>query len=118
MRIAVLVMLFSATAFTAGAAGVWELTYTTSTGQTRQATLTLQVEGDKVSGSLEGSLGSAKIEEGQVSGDDISFTLVRQGSSDLITVTYTGKIEGGTMKLKMQYRDREPIEITGKRVSG
>jgi len=118
IRIVVLVMLFSATALAAGAAGVWELTYTTSTGQRRQATLTLQVEDDKVAGTIEGSLGSAKIEEGQVRGDDISFTLIRQGSSDLITVTYTGKIEGGTMKLKMQYRDREPIEITAKRVSG
>ena len=118
IRIVVLVMLFSATALAAGATGVWELTYTTSTGQRRQATLTLQVEDDKVAGTIEGSLGSAKIEEGQVRGDDISFTLIRQGSSDLITVTYTGKIEGGTMKLKMQYRDREPIEITAKRVSG
>jgi hypothetical protein len=118
IRAIVFAMLFSVSAFAAGAEGVWKLTYTTSTGHPREATLTLQVEGGSVSGTIEGEMGSAKIEQGQLKGDDISFTLVRQGSSDLITVTYSGKIEGAIMKLKMQYRDREPIEITARRVSG
>ena len=62
------------------------------------------------------TMGSVKIAEGRVRGDEISFTLIRQGSSDLITVMYTGKVDGDTMKLKMQYRDRERIEINAKRV--
>jgi hypothetical protein len=110
-------ILFSAAAPAADVAGVWELTYTTSTGQPREAKLTLQVDGDKLSGTLDGELGSAKIEQGRVMGNEISFTLVRTGSSDLITVTYTGTIEGNTMQLKMQYREREPTEITARRVS-
>lgn len=116
IRSFLLVVLFSVTALAADVAGAWELTYTTSTGQPREAKLTLQVDGDKISGTIEGKLGSAKIAEGRIRGNDFSFTLVRRGSSDLITVTYTGKIEGETMKLKMQYRDREPIEMTAKRV--
>ncbi len=118
MRIVFLLMLFSVAATAADVAGVWELAYTTSTGQPREAKLTLQVDGDKISGTLDGKLGSAKIEEGRVMGNEIKFTFVRAGSSDLITVTYTGTIEGNTMQLKMQYRERESTEIIARRISG
>jgi hypothetical protein len=113
-----LVLLFAGLAAPAAdVAGSWKLAYTTENGLTREATLDLKLEGGHVSGTLVSDRGKAQIEEGNVSGDDISFTLLRRGNNDEIKVTYQGKVEGGTMKLKMQYGHRTPVDVTAKRIS-
>ncbi|MBI3696494.1 MAG: polysaccharide deacetylase family protein [Acidobacteria bacterium] len=109
--------LFSVKAPAADAAGVWKASYTNPDGQTRETTLNLKVDGDKVSGTIASQRGSAAISDGQVSGDDISFTVVRRGNGDEIQVTYKGKVEGETMKLTMQIDGRDPIQMTAKRGS-
>ncbi len=96
-------------------AGVCDVTYATSDGHARKATLNLKVEGDKVSGTVSSQQGSAPITEGKLTGKDISFTLVRRGNGDEIHVHYTGTVEGETMTLKMQYGNREPIDMTARR---
>jgi len=115
---AALVLLFTGLAAPAAdVAGSWKLAYTTENGLVREATLDLKLEGGHLSGTLVGDRGKAQIEEGNVSGDDISFTLLRKGNNDEIKVTYQGKVEGGTMKLKMQYGHRTPVDVTAKRIS-
>jgi hypothetical protein len=116
-RTAVVFLLASMAALAADIAGSWKLAYTTENGLTREATLDLKSEGDHLSGTLASDRGRAQIEEGKVSGDEVSFTLLRRGNNDEIKVTYQGKVEGGTMKLKMQYGHRPPIEVSAKRIS-
>jgi hypothetical protein len=116
-RTALLLLLVSMSAFAADVAGSWKLTYTTENGLTREATLDLKLEAGHLSGTLAGDRGKAQIEEGTVSGDQVSFTLLRRGNNDEIKVTYQGKVEGGTMKLKMQYGHRPPVEVSAKRIS-
>ena len=113
----VVLLLATLAASAADIAGSWKLTYTTENGLTREATLDLKLEGDHLSGTLAGDRGTARIEDGKVSGDEISFSLLRRGNGDEIKVTYQGKVEGGTMKLKMQYGHRQPVEISAKRIS-
>jgi hypothetical protein len=113
---ALLLLSIAGAACAANADGVWKIRYKGANGM-RESTLTLKVDGDNVTGTLSGERGTAKIDEGKVNGDNITFTLIRRGNSDEIPVHYTGKIEGDTMKLQMEYRQRTPVEITGKRGS-
>ena len=115
--LAVILLFATLAASAADIAGTWKLTYTTENGLTREATLDLKLEGDRLSGTLASDRGKAQIETGKLSGDEVSFSLLRLGNGDEITVNFWGKVEGATMKLKMQYGQRQPIDIAAKRIS-
>ena len=120
MRLAAFALLLlsaSLATFAADAAGTWKLSYTTENGLRREALLDLKVDGDSVTGTVSSSRGSAQIEDGKISGEEISFQLARKGNGDEIAVRYKGRIEDGTMKLKMQFGRREAVAVTGKRGS-
>jgi hypothetical protein len=57
----------------------------------------------------------ARIEEGD-HGDEIRFTLMHWGNRDLIQVNYRGRMENGVLRLKMQYKQREPVDVTATRL--
>jgi hypothetical protein len=116
VRGAAVLLFASLAAQAADIAGSWKLSFVTENGLTREATLDLKLEGDRLSGTLASDRGTARIEDGKVSGDDVSFSLLRKGNGDEIRVTYQGKVEGGTMKLKMQYGRWEPVGIVAKRI--
>ena len=115
--LAVVLLFTTLAASAADIAGPWKLTYTTENGLTREVTLELKLEGDRLSGTLASDRGKAQIETGKLTGDEISFSLLRRGNGDEITVNFWGKVEGATMKLKMQYGQRQPIDITARRIS-
>jgi hypothetical protein len=48
---------------------------------------------------------------------DVSFSLLRRGNGDEITVNFWGQVEGATMKLKMKYGQRQPVDVAAKRIS-
>ena len=113
-----LAMLFSAAAFAAGpadVAGVWNLSYTTKEGQKIASTLTLKLEGDKLTGTISSLRGSVPITDVAVNGEAIAFAVVKVGFGDNIRIDYTGKVSGDTMKLKMKAGAREPLDVTVKR---
>jgi hypothetical protein len=99
----------------AGIAGTWKLSYTTENGLTREATLDLKLEGDHVSGTLASDRGKALLETGKVSGAEVSFSLLRKGNGDEIQVNFSGRVEGGAMKLKMQYGQHQPVDVIARR---
>ena len=98
-------------------AGVWKATWRMPDGFPHDSTFDLQVSGDKLTGKITSKRGTVAIENGAVNGNDLRFTVIRRGNGDEITVEFTGKVDGDTMKLKMKYRDRVPVEITAKRAS-
>ena len=117
MKSLAMLLLFGAVAASgAGIAGTWKLTYTTENGLTREATLDLTQAGDRLSGTLASDRGKAQIDTGKVSGDEISFSLIRLGNGDEIKVNFSGRVEGATMKLKMQYGQRQPVDIAARRI--
>jgi hypothetical protein len=118
MRLTIaLLFFFRFAANAADADGTWDLGYTTPNGMNRQSRLELKVEGDTLTGSLSSDRGTAKIDTGKVSGDEIAFDLIRKSNNDEITVHFRGRIEGNTMKLTMQYGTRDPVAVTGKKGS-
>jgi hypothetical protein len=95
--------------------GAWSMSYTTQDGVKLTSTLTLTVEGGKVSGTISSLRGSVPLTEGTVKGSEIAFAVVRVGFGDTIRIDYTGTVKGDTMKLKMKVGARPPIDVTVKR---
>ena len=117
LRAAATLLFATLSASAADIAGLWKLSYTTENGLLREATLDLKLEGDRLAGVLAGDRGKAQIEAGKVSGDEVSFSLLRLGNGDEITVKFWGRVEGATMNLKMQYGSRQPVDIAARRTS-
>jgi hypothetical protein len=109
----VILILFwaSIAASAADISGVWNLAYTTENGLRRESKLELKVDGDSLSGILSSERGRAPIEAGKISGDEMGFDLIRKSNNDEITVHFKGRIEGGAMKLTMQYGKRPPVAV-------
>jgi hypothetical protein len=118
MKFVIPVLLCSSLAASAAdAGGIWTLVCTTENGFKRESKLDLKVEGDSLSGTVSSERGKAPIANGKISGDEIAFDLIRDARYDVITVHYKGRIEGGEMKLTIQYGKRDPVAVTGKKGS-
>jgi len=113
MKCVVSILLFTGLASAADPGGVWNLAYATGNGHQRESKLDLKAEGDRLEGTLSSERGTARIESGKINGDEIAFDVVRKSNNDEITVHFKGKVEGGMMKLSMQYRQRAPVTIAG-----
>ncbi len=99
----------------ADVAGAWDLAYTTREGVKMASTLTLKMDGEKLTGTISSPRGTIALDEVSVTGDDIAFAIIRVGFGDKIRIDYTGKVKGDTMTLTMKAGAREPIQITAKR---
>lgn len=103
----------------ASAAGSW--TWTTpgrNGGPDRKSTLTIKIDGEKVTGKISspGRDASAapretEITEAKVKGDEISFTVVREFNGNKMTTKYTGKVTADAIKGKVEF------ERNGEKVS-
>lgn len=77
-------------------------------GEPRKSTLKLKVEGTKLLGTITtpGRQGGqpmvTEIKEGVIKGDEISFAVTREWNGNAITMKYSGKISGDTLKGKIE----------------
>lgn len=104
-------------AFAADINGKWVASMTTPDGQKRESTYNFKADGSTLTGTVSGRGGETAISDGKVDGDNISFTVVRNFNGNEMKQKYTGKLEGDSLKLKFQMRERE-MEITAKRAGG
>jgi hypothetical protein len=89
--------------------GTWKSSFTNQTGQVRESTFKLKVEGDKLTGTVSGRNNDTAIEEGKVKGEEISFQVTREINGNKVTMKYTGKVSGDTIKGKAESeRDGQP----------
>jgi hypothetical protein len=91
------------------------MAYTTRAGVKMASTLTLKMEGEKLTGTISSPRGSIALDEVSVTADAIAFAIIRVGFGDTIRIDYTGTVKGDTMTLTMKAGAREPIRITAKR---
>ena len=99
----------------ADVAGDWNMAYTTRGGVKMASTLTLKMEGEKLTGTISSPRGTIALDEVSVTGDAIAFAIIRVGFGDKIRIDYTGTVKHDTMTLTMKAGAREPIQITAKR---
>jgi hypothetical protein len=98
----------------ASATGTW--TWTSpgrNGGAERKVTLTLQQDGEKLTGKLSspGRDGAAaretEIADGSVKGADVAFSVTREFNGNKRTSNYTGKLSGDTITGKMTMKDQD-----------
>jgi imidazolonepropionase-like amidohydrolase len=109
----------------ATATGNWTLNVTLGgSGNERQemsGTLQLQQQGDRLTGSLQGQLGSGTIATGTLTGSDINFTVpitLPAPASQTTDAIFTGTISGGEMRGTVQVVGRGPGTFTATRAGG
>jgi len=111
-----LVGLLAVTAIAADIDGKWKAEYSTPDGQTRTTTFTFKADGDKLTGTVSGRQADTPISEGKISGDEISFVVVRNMGGEERKMQYKGKVVGDEIKLTMSFGDMPPREMVAKRV--
>ena len=93
--------------------GKWKAEFTSPDGTARTNTFTFKADGTKLTGTVAGSQDQTPIQNGAISGDEISFTAERPFGK----FTYKGKVTGDQIKMKVEFNENS-YEITAKRISG
>lgn len=97
------------------AAGAWTLAVDLGQGELA-VTLTLQQEGERVRGSIQGALGTVDIANASVSpAGEIRFTAPVTFEGQTTEATFTGTITGNEMKGAVNITGRAPGSFTGRR---
>ena len=87
--------------------GTWKWT-TEVGGQSRESTLKLKLDGDKLTGVYVGGQANTEtpIEDASIKGDQVSFKVVRERNGQKFTTKYNGKLSGDTITGKSE-RERD-----------
>jgi len=87
--------------------GKWTWTAEGRNGQVRTNTITLKLEGTKLTGTILGRRQQGPtetpIEDAMLKGDEVSFKVTREFNGNRMVSKYTAKISGDTMKGKMSF---------------
>lgn len=90
-------------------AGTWQIESQGQNGSMTQ-TLTLQQDGNSLKGTLSGRRGESPV-EGSINGNDVHFTVKRQGrDGETMVIEYTATVDGNSMKGKVhseRFGDRD-----------
>jgi hypothetical protein len=111
-----LMCLFAVSALAADIDGKWTYEMTTPNGDKREGAFNFKADGDKLNGTVSSMRGETPISEGKISGDEISFAVVRNFNGQERKMQYKGKIVGNELKLNTSFGERS-IEITAKRAT-
>jgi len=97
-----LVLVTSVLAADADPTGTWKWTATFN-NQSREQTLKLKLDGDKLTGSMPGRNNSeTQIEDGKFEGGKISFKVTPEFNGNKFTSSYTGELKDDTIKGKIE----------------
>ncbi len=111
----------TATGGAPGASGNWTLNVNLpGSGEQSEFTVTLnlQQQGENLTGSLQGQLGSGQLGSGSVTGDDIRFNVpvtLPGPATQTTDAIFTGTITGNQMRGSVQIVGRGPGTFTGTR---
>jgi|SRR5215471_20434538 len=116
-----MVVLFVTSAWAADVAGKWTAKVPGAQGQgDSDITIVFKVVDDKITGTLNNSVqpGDIEIKDAKITGDEISFSLLRKIGETETTVTWKGKISGDEIKFTRSAAGAAggaPTEIVAKR---
>jgi hypothetical protein len=74
-----------------------------------------KVNGDKLTGTVSPAGRPSVISEGKVSGNNISFAIVRTVDDNISRVDYTGALSGDELKIVASIGGRKVLDCTAKR---
>lgn len=102
LRIFATLLAFATLAFAADVTGQWTADVPGRGGETQASTFTFKAEGAKLTGTVANQMGERPIEEGAISGDDISFSQNLEFNGNKIKILYKGKVSGNEIKFTRQ----------------
>ena len=91
---AVAVLALLASAWAADVTGKWVAQTPGRDGATSETTFSLKVEGTALTGTVTTTRGESTISEGKVSGDEISFVIIRKMGENEMKTLWKGKVAG------------------------
>jgi hypothetical protein len=103
LTLAVIVLVNTASSLVAAddPTGTWKWT-TNFGGQSREATLKLKLDGDKLSGTYVGRDSESPIENATFKDDTVNFSVTRERDGQKFTTKYSGKLSGDTITGKSE----------------
>jgi hypothetical protein len=118
LKTTVLSLLFAAVLMAADPTGVWKAEFTTPDGQQRQNTFHFKTDSTgKLTGKVVNEIGDAEIKDGKVSGDDITFSVVRKVRGNELTFQYNGRVYQDRLELKATLNGGQPSKSLLRRSS-
>jgi hypothetical protein len=108
------VFVFSACA--ADVSGKWKASFTTPDGQQRENTFDFKVNGDKLTGTVASAMGEVPIQDGKISGNEISFSVTRNFGGNEVKILYKGQVSDNQIQLKVEAGELK-FEMTAKRAA-
>lgn len=94
--------------------GEWSLTVDTPDGE-QAARLSMQKEGDQITGTLSTPMGNVNIDTGSMNGNEIRLTATIDMGGQSVRATLTGTIEGDSMKGTVVMGSIGSFSFTGSR---
>lgn len=83
--------------------GTWKWSVTFN-DQTREQTLKLKLDGDKLTGSMVGrNNNETAIEDASFKDGEVKFSVTRERNNQKSTTKYSGKLDGDTIKGKTEF---------------
>jgi hypothetical protein len=82
---------------------------------TQTNTFTFKSSGGKVDGSVTTQRGDNPITDGKLSGDTLTFTVVRNFNGNEFKSTYTGKVKGDSIDFTVDNGRGNPMTFTAKK---
>ncbi len=103
----------------AGISGKWQAEFDTQIGRQKYI-FTLQVEGDRVTGTAEseiqGDTRKTDLTDGKLAGDEITFVEMLQFQGNIIRITYKGRISGDEIRFTRQVGEFATEELVARRL--
>jgi len=103
-------------AWAADVNGKWVAQVPGQGGQTRETTFNFKVEDGKLTGTVSGRQGDTPISDGKIDGDNISFSRSINAQGNNIKINYKGKVSGDEIKFTVTREGADQAqEFTAKR---
>jgi hypothetical protein len=85
-------------------------------GETMPTSFTFKADGDKLTGTMTGPQGDIPLQEGKITGDQLSFSTTLDFGGNSVKIVYKGAVAGDQIKMTRE-RDGsgQPREFTIKR---
>jgi len=112
----VVLILAAGAAWAGDVSGTWVAEFTTPNGQTRESTFNFEVDGEDLTGTVSGRSGDTPIDDGKITGDELSFSVTRDFGRGEMKFLYEGTLSGDEIELLVTIEDRDrTFEMTAKR---
>ncbi|MDR0352634.1 MAG: hypothetical protein LBI02_04540 [Opitutaceae bacterium] len=87
--------------------GVWKFEFEGAQGRKLESTLTLKLDGGRLTGVIDNRGGKVKISDAKFEGDRVSFNVVHNIRRREFVTSYSGRLDGDTIKGTVSTRDRD-----------